>query len=172
MVKSRRWASSSMRSVDVVSQDHAVLDLTITFLVIARQTAKGGHFDDLPAEMDVGQTETPSDQATIGKYLLHLIRQCIGRHIEILRFATQQQIADPTTDQIGIITGVFQPIEHLDRIFTDVGPGDGMLRAWNDDWAIDGCDPRCLTRNGTGRQTLTASPESTLPLVSMQDTPR
>ena len=61
----------------------------------------------------MGKAEAPTYQATVTEQFADLIRTGIGRHIKILRFATEQQVAHTTTDQIGAITAVLQPVQHL-----------------------------------------------------------
>lgn len=84
--------------------------------------------------MDMGQPEPATDQTAVAKYLLYLLRCGIGGDIKIFRLPAQEQITDTPSYQIGLIPGIFEPIEYLDGMFTDIGPGDIMLRAGNDMW--------------------------------------
>ena len=78
-----------------------------------RRRAKSRHFDDFLPEMHVRQAETPADQAAIAKYAAYLVRQRIGRHVEVFRPDSQQQIAHRPAHQKCLKTSFFQPIKHL-----------------------------------------------------------
>ena len=61
--------------------------------------AEGGHLDDLAAEEDVRQAEAPAHEPAVAEQPLHLLRQRVGRDVEVLRFQAEQQIAHAAADQ-------------------------------------------------------------------------
>ena len=63
--------------------------------------------------------EAATDQKTVAEQALDLLRRGIGTDVEILGRAPQQQIANPTPDQIGEMTGSMQAIEHLQGVRID-----------------------------------------------------
>ena len=44
---------------------------------------EGGHFDDLPSEQHMRETETPADQPAVTEQPPHVIGMRVGRDIEI-----------------------------------------------------------------------------------------
>jgi hypothetical protein len=79
----------------------------------------------------VGQSEPAADQAAIAEQLLDLFRRGIGGDVEVLRVATDQQVADGATYQVGTKAGLAQPIQDAQRVGTDVAARDIVLVARN-----------------------------------------
>ena len=111
------------RAVDVVADDHAVLDHPVSagIAVGVVQGPEGGDLDDLRAEVDVGQAEATADQAAVSEQLLDRFRPGIGGDIEILGLAAQREIAHTASHEVCLVAGALQPIEHLERIVADIG---------------------------------------------------
>ena len=63
---------------------------------------------------------------------LHLIRQRIGRDIEIFRVAAQHQVAHATADQKGLITSFLKPVQNSQGVGGNVLARDVVVGAGND----------------------------------------
>lgn len=102
------------------------------FLAGDRQGAKRGDLDDIPAETDMRQTETAPDQVATAEQFLYFFRPGIGGDVEILRFPPQQHVAHAAADQIGLIAGLLQAVQHLQGAIADICARDGVLSAGYD----------------------------------------
>jgi hypothetical protein len=51
---------------------------------------------------------------------LDLLGRSIGRHVEVLGPQAQQQIPNGTANDIGLMAGLLQSADHLDRAFIDL----------------------------------------------------
>ena len=71
--------------------------------------------------------EAAADQSTVGEELLDLLRRGIGGDVEVFGRPAKQQIAHTAADQIGLVAGLVQAIEHLQGVVTDLATRDGML---------------------------------------------
>ena len=118
-------------AIEVVADDHAVFEVAVArFLVILQAgatAAEGRHLDNFGAEMDMGQTEAATDQATVAEDAAHLLGAGVGGHVEVLGLPPQEQIAHPAADQQGLEALLFQAIEDLEGVLADVGAGNGVL---------------------------------------------
>ena len=93
---------------------------------------KGRYLDDVAAEADMGQTESPADQPGIAEQLAHLLRMGIGRDVEILGLEPQEEIADAAADQKCLETGLLQPVQDFQGILGNLGPADSVVGTGND----------------------------------------
>ena len=66
--------------------------------------------------MEMGQPETPADQATVAEQAFDLSRRGIGDEIEILRLAPEKKVADAAADQVGFEAVVPEAIERSQGI--------------------------------------------------------
>jgi len=118
-------------AVDVVAEDPSLVieaaRLVVRILVV--QTAERRHFNDLAPKVHVRKPESAADEPTISEQRLHVFRARVRRDIEVLGLATKEQVADTTANQTGPIAAIFQPVENLECIGTDVRPADAMIRA-------------------------------------------
>ena len=139
-------------AVDVVAHQPPVLHLAVAAAVVA-VGAEGGHLDDLAAVDHVGQAEAAADQPAVAEQALDLLGRGVGGHVEILRMHAQQQVAYRPADQVGAKAGLAQPVQHPQRVGTDVLARKDVLLAWNE--VQDGLR-ECLrvdgraSMNGTG----------------------
>ena len=83
------------------------------------------------------ETKPAPDQPAVAKCRPYLLRRGIGGDIEVLGFPPEQEIAYAAANQIRLIAGFFQAIKNFNGIFTDIRPGDIVLRPGNDDWVND-----------------------------------
>jgi hypothetical protein len=67
----------------------------------------------------MGQAEAPTDQKTVAEQAFDLLRRGVGADVEILRRASQQQIAHPAANQVGKVPGTLQTIENLQGVWSD-----------------------------------------------------
>ncbi len=109
------------RAVDVVAHDAPVDEMTIAAAVVAG-AAKRRDFDDLAAEHDVRKSKAAADQTAVAEQAAHLLGRRVGRDVEILRVAAEQEIAHCAADQKRLITGLVQPVQHAQRAVGDVAP--------------------------------------------------
>ncbi len=118
-------------AVLVVAHHQAVLDLCVIRLA-GRIGAEGGDLDHLLAEHDVRQPEAAPDDPAVAEGAADLLGAGVGRHVEVLGDAPQQQVADASTRQIGGVTGLAQAVENFEGLGADVLAADGVLFAGND----------------------------------------
>ena len=116
------------RAVDVVSHDAAIDDMAVAAAVVAR-SAKRGDFDDLIAEHDMGEAETPPDQAAIAEQALDVFGRCVRGDVEILRPSAEQQIAYGAADEESGEAGFVEPVEHTQCTRGNVLARDRVLFA-------------------------------------------
>jgi hypothetical protein len=76
----------------------------------------------------MGQTKTPTNQATVPKQRFNLRRPGIRHHIEILRFPAQKQITNATTNQVSLKTAFLQARKNLQGFIADLGTRNGVIR--------------------------------------------
>ena len=116
---------------DIVPQDHPFLALQMAWWstlplgllpapfhrqALRDSGAKCGNLDDLIGKMEVGQPETPPDQAAIAEEPLDLPGSGIGNHVEVFRFTPQEEVADTAADQVGDKTVVLETIQYPEGI--------------------------------------------------------
>ena len=82
--------------------------------------AEGAGLDDLVAEDHMRQPEAPADEEAVAEEPADLAWLGVGAHVEILRLAAQQQVADAAADEIGLEPGLVQAVEHLQRFRSDL----------------------------------------------------
>jgi len=125
------------RPVDIVAQQHPFVGLLDIGGVVLLAGTKGRHFDDLAAELHVGEAKPPADQTTVPKDLLDLLRTRVCRHVEVLRFTPQQQVTHAAANQVRSEPGRLEPVQDLQGIRRDVGARQRMVVAGNDDGSDD-----------------------------------
>ena len=118
-------------AVDVVAHDAAVDHVPVARAVVDVRTERGD-LDRLGPEHHMRQAEAPPDQAAIAELLLDLLGRRVGRDVEVLRVAAEQQVAHGTADEIRLEPGVAQAIQHAQRVRADVPTRDAVLFARND----------------------------------------
>lgn len=80
------------------------------------------------------ETETPADDPAVSEELLDLIGVSRRADVEVLRPSTEEQVADATSDEIGNVVALTQPVEDFQRIRVDVTARQRMRFARNDPW--------------------------------------
>ena len=91
-----------------------------------------GDLDGLGPELDVRQPEAPADDPAVAKQLLDLVRVRRGADVEVLRPASEQQVADAAADQIGDVVVLVQPVQDFERAGIDVAARDRVRGPRND----------------------------------------
>ena len=120
------------RAKHVVAQDAAVFIRRLHAVIgVNSIAAKGRYLNGLGPYHHVHQPETPADDARAAKNAAHLLRPRAGRHIKILGFAPQQQIAHGTTDQVGGKAVLLQGFTYFLRRRTDKVGGDAVILEGN-----------------------------------------
>ena len=89
--------------------------------------AEGRDLHHHVAEEDVHQAEAAPDDPGVAEDPADLLRLGVGRDVEVLRLASEEQVADAAADHVGEIAGLLQTIEDLQRLFLDPAAGDRML---------------------------------------------
>ena len=106
--------------------------------------AEGSDLDDLvPAEPDVSQTETATDQETVAKKPLDLLRSCVGTNVKVFRGSAQQEITYAAADQVGQEAMAVQPVKHLEGIPIDLAAGNAVGRTGQYLWLCQCCAGIC-----------------------------
>jgi len=102
----------------------ALLRVGLRHGLLARQRGARGperrHLDHVASEHDVREPEAAPDQTGIAKQRSHLIRQCIGRDVEILRVTAEHDIAHTAADQECLKSSVFESVQDSQRITGNV----------------------------------------------------
>ncbi|MNZ78588.1 hypothetical protein D3C78_971680 [compost metagenome] len=124
-------------AVDVVAQDAPALvargEMAVLVVLALRMVgAEGGHLDDLAAEMDVDQLEAPADHPRVAELGTHLLGSGAGGDVEVLGLVPEQQVAHAATDQIGLIAGFLQALDHADGVAADLLAAQRVLAAAED----------------------------------------
>ncbi len=73
---------------------------------------EGCDLDDLAAEEDMRQAEAPADEATVAEQALDLFGQRVGGDVEVLRFDSQQEVANATANEERLETGVTELVQN------------------------------------------------------------
>ena len=105
----------------VVATDEGVSGLGL------RGSPKGRDLDHLLAKPDVDEAKASTHDETVPKELPHLLGVGAGADIEVLGSTIQQQVANPTSDEIGHETMVLQAIEDLECLGIDVLARDDVF---------------------------------------------
>ena len=80
-------------------------------------------------EQDVGQAESPPDQAAVAEEAAQRRRVRVGSDVEVLRRALQEQIPDASPHEVRLVAGARETGEHLQGVRVDLSPGDRVLAA-------------------------------------------
>ncbi len=121
------------RAVDVVAQDAIAVQTGVGFVLgLVVRGAIGGHLDDVRPEVHMRQAKAAADQPAVAEGRAHLLGQRAGGDVEVLGRDTQQQIANATADQTGLVTGLVQTVQDVQRALADMRAGNGMFAAGQD----------------------------------------
>ena len=121
-------------AVDVVPQDSPAFVarglVAVLFVFVLRVIgAEGRHLDDFAAEVDVHQLEPPANDPRIAELGPDLFRRGAGGDVEILGRDVEQHVAHAATHQVGLVAGVLQAFDDIDRIPAELGALQRMLAA-------------------------------------------
>ena len=94
--------------------------------------AEGGDFDDLAAEVDVGEPEAASDEPAVGEDLLELLGGGVGGDVEVLGDEPEEQVAHAAAREVGDVAFAAQAVEHLEGVGIDLFPAKAVRFAGND----------------------------------------
>ena len=94
--------------------------------------AEGGDLDIVLAEEDMDQAEAPSDKPRVAEQVAHLLGMRRRRDVEVLGPPPDHQVAHAAANQVGVVAGIDQPVEHLEHARVDIAAGDRMLGAFQD----------------------------------------
>jgi len=75
---------------------------------------EGGDLDDFAVEENMNNAETAADDPGIPEEPLDFLRSRVGADIEILGRPAEQEIPDPSPDEIGQVPGPVETVENLD----------------------------------------------------------
>ena len=126
------------RSIDVVRKNPTTV---VAFVGITDRATKRGHFENFATEANVGDQKTTPHQATTAEQSANLLGLGIGRDVEILWRHASQQIAHAATDHVGLVAGVLERIENLQRGAGNLRTRNRMFRARNTYGVYDGGNP-------------------------------
>ena len=68
----------------------------------------------------MSQPEAAADEEATRKELPDFARKGVGPDVEILRLASEEEVADATSDEIGLESGVGESVEHFQRFRRNV----------------------------------------------------
>ena len=122
-------------SVDIVPNNAALVIMSVIVIRVIGSCSKCRNFNNLPTKTNVGQPESPADQATIGEQSPNLIRCRIGGNVKILGMQHQHCIAHTPAHQERLVSRLVQPIKDFQRAFGKLVPGDIVSGAGNDLWS-------------------------------------
>ncbi|MCY1400414.1 hypothetical protein D9M71_155040 [compost metagenome] len=114
-----------LAAIDVVAQDASALVArrqVAVLVVLALRVigTEGGDLDDLAAEVDMHQLEAAADHPGVAEFVAHLFGRGAGGHVEVLGLDPQQQVAHAAADQVGLVAGPLQAVDHADSIAADL----------------------------------------------------
>ena len=121
-------------AVDVVAQDTPAfvtrgLVAVFLFVVLRVIGAEGRNFNDFAAKVDMHQLETTTDDSRIAKFGAHLLGRGAGGDVKVFWRDIEQHVAYATADQIGLVTGVLQAFDDIDRVAAELGTLQRVLAA-------------------------------------------
>ena len=90
---------------------------------------EGGDFYDFATKVDMHQFKAATDDSRIAKFGPHLFGRRAGGDVEVFWRDVEQHVAYATTDQIGLITGVLQAFDDIDRVPAELGTLQRVLAA-------------------------------------------
>jgi hypothetical protein len=88
---------------------------------------EGGHLDDLAAKHHVDNPESPSDQPGVPEQVVHFLGGGIGRDVEILGLAAQQDVSYAAAHEVCFIARFVQAMQNFLGGFADNRAGDVVL---------------------------------------------
>ncbi|MOA05523.1 hypothetical protein D3C78_1251250 [compost metagenome] len=94
--------------------------------------AEGGDFDDLAAELHMGQLEAAADHPGVAELGADLLRGGAGGHVVVLGLHAEQHVAHAAADQVGLVAGMLQALDHIDRIAAELPPLQRVLAVAED----------------------------------------
>ena len=77
-------------------------------LAVGMGCPEGGDLDGLAPEHHVNDAKAPADDARAPEKRLHRFGRSVGGHVEVLRGATQQQVAHAAAHDVGAVARVLQ----------------------------------------------------------------
>jgi hypothetical protein len=80
----------------------------------------------------VRQPEAPPDQTAIAEQPPHFLGQRVGRNVEILGMAADDDVAHAAADQERLEARFLEAIQHAQRVGGNVRPRDRVFGARND----------------------------------------
>ena len=93
-------------------------------VVRLRVAAEGRGLDLLLAEADQREAEAAPDDEGVAEEPLDLARAGVGRHVEVLGRAAEEDVADAAADEIRDEAGVVEAVQDGERVGVDVARGD------------------------------------------------
>ena len=102
--------------------EHVVAaDQEIVLVLVARVGAERRGLDDLRAEEHVGEAEPPADDPGVAERRLDLVGRGARGDVEVLRRATDEQVANTSTDQVRLVAGAGELADHAIGVGIDRG---------------------------------------------------
>ena len=85
---------------------------------------KGGYLDNFSTHADMHNLEAAADNTGSPEQFVDLLRCGIGGYVEILGTQSQHQVADTTTDQVGLKAIADQLFDNLSRTTGNLPGGE------------------------------------------------
>ena len=118
-----------LRAEGVVAQ-HAPVGVGSGIVIMQR--TESGDFDEFLSDHDMHDLEAPSDDARPTADAFDLLRRGVGRDVEVLGVAPEQQIAHGAADHEGLITGALQVFADTFSATAQHVVRDAVFFNWND----------------------------------------
>ncbi|MFO0634735.1 MAG: hypothetical protein U0168_17970 [Nannocystaceae bacterium] len=93
-------------------------DQRIVFALLRRGAKRAG-LDDLRAEEHVGELEAAADDPAVAEQTADRLGRGARRDVEVLGAPPQVEVSDAAADEIGLVAGLQQPADDLERVGVD-----------------------------------------------------
>ena len=103
----------SMRAKFIVTQNAA---MPVGRLRFRGWCSECGRFDDLLTKYDMNKLKASADNAGASEKRTNLFRRRIGCHVKVFGLEPDDQIADGSADNVGLIAFVLQDFTDLDGV--------------------------------------------------------
>ncbi len=104
------------------------LDLRVLRGRLVGLAPERGGLDDVVAVGDVREAEAASDDARVAEQAPDLARVRARRDVEVLRDATDEQVADAAADEVGFEAVALEARDDAQRVLVEPALGDGLGR--------------------------------------------
>jgi hypothetical protein len=123
IVKERINRKIATERVFVGFAEHVVASnqkIIVVDVVVDWVAAERGNLDHFAStEKNVGEAEAPTNDAAVAKNLAHVFGPCVRCDVEVFWATVEEQIANTTTNEVGLKAGALEPLNDFGRVWID-----------------------------------------------------